>query len=75
LDRYARYTWTLMRDFMRAGASAYMYWNIATPQGGASTWGWRQNDMSEPQPLRIAVGTGKLVSVTLPADSFNTLVT
>ena len=134
--RFARYTWTLMKDFMRAGANAYMYWNIATPRGGASTWGWpqnalvsvdmasgrhtvnpdfhvfkhlshhvrpgaqridtlsisgyenllafrnpdgrivvvAQNDMAEPQTLRIAVGTGKLVSATLPADSFNTLV-
>ncbi|MYM35234.1 beta-glycosidase [Duganella sp. FT94W] len=134
--RFARYTWTLMKDFLRAGASAYLYWNIATPNGGVSTWGWAQNallcvdmatgrhtvnpdfhvfkhlshyvrpgaqridtlsisgfenllafrnpdgrivvivhnDMNEPQPLRIAIGTGKLVSATLPADSFNTLV-
>ena len=32
-----------------------------------------QNDMSEPQPVRIAVG-GAVVAPTLPADSFSTLV-
>ena len=32
-----------------------------------------QNDMSEPMPMRIAMG-GKVVSATLPADSFSTFV-
>lgn len=41
--RFARYTWTLMKAFMQAGASTYDYWNIATPAGGVSTWGWAQN--------------------------------
>lgn len=40
---FARYSWTLMKDFMKAGASTYSYWNIATPAGGVSTWGWAQN--------------------------------
>lgn len=132
---FARYSWTLMQQFMQAGASAYTYWNIAAPAGGVSTWGWPQNalisvdmktgrhtvnpdyyvfkhlshyvqpgaqridtlsisgyenllafrnpdggtvviahnDMITPQPLRIALA-GRVVSVLLPADSFNTLV-
>lgn len=41
--RFARYTWTMMKQFMQAGASAYTYWNIATPAGGMSSWGWPQN--------------------------------
>lgn len=134
--RFARYTWSMMKDYLRAGASAYMYWNLATPAGGVSSWGWPQNalisvdmasgrhtinpdmqvfkhlshyvqpgaqridtlsisgyenllafrnpdgrlvlvvqnDMATPQPLRIAVGVKRLVSATLPADSFTTLV-
>ncbi len=43
--RFARFSWTLMKDFMRAGASVYDYWNIAADQGGISTWGWGQNSM------------------------------
>lgn len=43
--RFARYSWTMMKDFMRAGASVYDYWNPVTPTGGVSTWGWPQNSM------------------------------
>jgi glucosylceramidase len=43
--RFARFSWTLMKDFMRAGASVYDYWNVATEKGGVSTWGWPQNSM------------------------------
>jgi glucosylceramidase len=43
--RFARFTWTMMKDFMRAGASVYDYWNVATEKGGVSTWGWPQNSM------------------------------
>ncbi|WP_433062982.1 glycoside hydrolase family 30 protein [Dactylosporangium sp. CS-033363] len=43
--RYARYTWTLMRHFLRNGANAYMYWNISLPDGGRSRWGWTQNSL------------------------------
>ena len=34
-----------MKDFLRAGASVYDYWNVATEAGGFSTWGWSQNSM------------------------------
>lgn len=43
--RYARYTWDLMRDYMRAGVSAYHYWNMALVKDQASTWGWKQNSL------------------------------
>jgi len=32
-----------MKHYLRSGASAYMYWNIATDMSGKSTWGWTQN--------------------------------
>lgn len=41
--RHARYSWSMMREFLLAGSSTYNYWNIALPAGGISTWGWRQN--------------------------------
>ncbi len=133
--RYCRYAWTLMKHYLRNGAAAYLYWNLALKKGGLSRWGWAQNslvtvdtdrrsyaytheyylmkhlsafvrpgarrlpavswsgydnqlafanpdgsaviviqnDMSEPLPVRIGVGT-TVVSPTLPADSFSTLV-
>ena len=40
---YTGYCWQLMKDYFRNGATAYMYWNISTPEGGLSTWGWNQN--------------------------------
>lgn len=43
--RFARFTWQMMKDFMRAGASVYDYWNIAADRNGFSTWGWAQNSM------------------------------
>jgi glucosylceramidase len=43
--RYARYTWSLMKHYLRNGASAYQYWNIALEPGGESHWGWRQNSL------------------------------
>jgi glucosylceramidase len=43
--RYCRYAWTLMRDFLNNGASAYQYWNISLKQGGISRWGWAQNSL------------------------------
>jgi glucosylceramidase len=42
---YTSYCWQLMKHYFRSGASAYMYWNISTPEGGMSTWGWRQNSL------------------------------
>jgi glucosylceramidase len=42
---YASYCWQLMKHYFRSGASAYMYWNISTDNGGMSTWGWAQNSL------------------------------
>jgi glucosylceramidase len=43
--RYCRYAWTLMKHYLRNGAGAYMYWNIALRKGGVSRWGWAQNSL------------------------------
>jgi glucosylceramidase len=43
--RYCRYAWTLMKHYLRGGASAYLYWNIALEKGGISRWGWAQNSL------------------------------
>jgi len=42
---YARYGWQLMRRYFEAGASAWDYWNMVTPTGGWSGWGWPQNSL------------------------------
>ena len=42
---YTAYCWHLMKHYLRSGASAYMYWNISTADGGTSTWGWAQNSL------------------------------
>jgi len=42
---YASYCWNLMKHYFRSGASAYLYWNISTADGGMSTWGWAQNSL------------------------------
>ena len=43
--RYCRYAWTLMKHYLRNGASAYLYWNISLTKGGVSRWGWAQNSL------------------------------
>ena len=43
--RYCRYAWTVMKDFLNNGASAYYYWNISLKGGGISRWGWAQNSL------------------------------
>jgi glucosylceramidase len=43
--RYCRYAWTLMKHYLRHGANAYLYWNIALARGGRSRWGWAQNSL------------------------------
>ena len=42
---YTGYCWTLMKHYLRSGASGYMYWNISLAEGGRSTWGWTQNSL------------------------------
>jgi len=39
------YIFSLMRQYFRFGASAYVYWNLALKKGQSSTWGWRQNSL------------------------------
>lgn len=41
--RYARYGWSLMRQYFNSGASVWQYWNLAMPVDGMSGWGWPQN--------------------------------
>jgi glucosylceramidase len=48
--RYCRYAWTLMKHYLRNGASAYLYWNIALKKGGISRWGWAQNSLVTVDP-------------------------
>ncbi len=43
--RYGRYTWSLLKHYIRNGANAYLYWNIALAKGGVSRWGWAQNSL------------------------------
>ena len=49
--RYCRYTWSLMKRYLRNGASGYEYWNIALLQGGVSRWGWAQNSLVTVDPV------------------------
>ena len=39
------YIFEMMRMYIREGASAYVYWNIALEGDSASTWGWKQNSL------------------------------
>jgi glucosylceramidase len=40
---YARYVFNLVRHYTKHGVEAYTYWNMVLPEGGVSTWGWKQN--------------------------------
>ncbi len=42
---YAFYVFDLMWWYLHHGCSAYVYWNMILPPGGASTWGWKQNTL------------------------------
>ncbi len=42
---YALYVFNLMWDYFTNGTTAYTYWNMVLPEGGESTWGWKQNSM------------------------------
>jgi glucosylceramidase len=48
--RYCRYAWTLMKHYLRSGASAYLYWNVSLKRGGVSRWGWAQNSLVTVDP-------------------------
>lgn len=40
---YMEYVFDLMKLYFRNGVEAYVYWNMVLPEGGSSTWGWKQN--------------------------------
>jgi len=42
---YAEYVFGLVWEYLTQGAVAYTYWNMILPEGGESTWGWKQNAM------------------------------
>ena len=42
---YAEYVASLLFHYLKNGAEAYVYWNMVLPEGGESTWGWKQNAM------------------------------
>ena len=47
---YALYVFNLMWHYFTNGAVAYVYWNMILPEGGESTWGWKQNSMMSVTP-------------------------
>ncbi|TDO24478.1 glycoside hydrolase family 30 protein [Pedobacter duraquae] len=42
---YAKYSWTLLQQYLNNGVKTYEYWNLSLPVGGKSTWGWYQNSL------------------------------
>jgi glucosylceramidase len=47
---YAHKVFDLFVHYMGAGCSSYVYWNMALPPGGRSSWGWLQNTMITVDP-------------------------
>jgi glucosylceramidase len=39
------YIWELMQHYFTNSVVGYVYWNMILAEGGASTWGWKQNSM------------------------------
>ncbi len=39
-----------MKQYLKNGASAYLYWNISLDEGGFSRWGWQQNSLVTVNP-------------------------
>ncbi len=52
---HAEYIFRLMWHYFRHGVESYIYWNMALPEGGISTWGWTQNSL-----VTIEEETGKI---------------
>ncbi len=52
---YALYVASLIKHYFMNGVSRYLYWNMVLPEGGESTWGWRQNSLVTVDPLTKAV--------------------
>lgn len=41
----AEYIFRQMWHYFYHGIESYLYWNMALPEGGMSTWGWTQNSL------------------------------
>lgn len=48
--KYCCYAWSLMKHYLKNGASGYFYWNISLDEGGFSRWGWQQNSLVTVDP-------------------------
>lgn len=53
---HAMHVFNLMQHYFSHGVSAYTYWNMVLPVGGASSWGWTQNSM-----VTVVPETGEVV--------------
>ncbi|MBR6558149.1 MAG: glycosyl hydrolase [Clostridia bacterium] len=42
---FALYTYENIHHYLKHGARATVYWNMALDSNGVSTWGWRQNSL------------------------------
>ncbi|NLK28809.1 MAG: glycoside hydrolase family 30 protein [Clostridiales bacterium] len=42
---HMEYVYRLMWHYFHHNVEGYMYWNMALPEGGISTWGWTQNSL------------------------------
>ncbi len=42
---HAEYVFGLFWHYFQHGVESYLYWNMVLPEGGVSTWGWKQNSM------------------------------
>lgn len=47
---YAHYVFSLVSQYISAGVSGYVYWNMVLQSGGRSTWGWNQNSLAVVDP-------------------------
>ncbi|MBE6579220.1 MAG: glycosyl hydrolase [Ruminococcaceae bacterium] len=43
--QYAMYTLSMIHHYTVHGARANVYWNMALPKDGVSSWGWKQNSL------------------------------
>jgi len=47
---YAHYIFDLVLQYLDAGTTGYVYWNMVLPPGGLSSWGWKQNTLITVDP-------------------------
>ncbi|KRG15720.1 glycosyl hydrolase [Virgibacillus soli] len=51
---YAKYVFNLYQHYFTNGVNSYIYWNMALPPKGRSTWGWEQNSLITVDPATKA---------------------